>query len=177
MTRPPVGSTGTLAELQVEAGDVYQHTRSKDVYRAEFCKGKLTNRHVEGGWWGINIDFSKNKYRLISRANPDRTPHIVTHEGRVWGSMTAEEKGAVLLAYWGEGIEASIDGKYWYSASPSIDQTQPPFRDDLFVRARPAPVETRVQCYRGEQGVSRDHGTCIKRPDGSIDWQSWEGDE
>ena len=96
MTRPPVGSTGTLAELQVEAGDVYQHTHSKDVYRAEFCKGKLTNRHVEGGWWGINIDFSKSKYRLISRANPDQPAHIITHEGRDY-DLTALETPPALL--------------------------------------------------------------------------------
>ena len=44
-------------------------------------------------------------------------------------------------------------------------------------RAKPAPAEARVQCYRGEYGKPKEHGSCIKNPDGSIDWQSWEDAE
>ena len=42
----------------------------------------------------------------------------------------------------------------------------------------PAPAEIRVRCYRAAMD-SRfiEHGTCIKRPDGSIDWQSWRDAE
>ena len=44
-------------------------------------------------------------------------------------------------------------------------------------RAIPAPTENRVQCYRGEYGKAKEHGTCIKNPDGSLDWPSWEDAE
>ena len=58
MTRPTVGSTGTLEELQVEAGDKYKHVRNGEIYRAEICDGKLTNRKVRDGGWGIAVACS-----------------------------------------------------------------------------------------------------------------------
>ena len=49
--------------------------------------------------------------------------------------------------------------------------------DAAIARAIPAPTETRVQCYRGEYYKPKEHGTCIKNPDGSLDWPSWEDAE
>ena len=49
--------------------------------------------------------------------------------------------------------------------------------DAAIARAKPAPTETRVECYRGEYYNAKEHGTCIKNPDGSIDWQSWRDAE
>ena len=49
--------------------------------------------------------------------------------------------------------------------------------DAAIARAIPAPTENRVQCYRGEYYKRKEHGTCIKNPDGSIDWQSWRDAE
>ena len=49
--------------------------------------------------------------------------------------------------------------------------------DAAIARAKPAPTETRVQCYRGEYYKRKEHGTCIKNPDGSLDWASWKDAE
>ena len=65
------------------------------------------------------------------------------------------------------GTEVTIDPRkfsIWYN-----------HKTDL-VHITPAPAETRVSCYRGVAGVGGKYGTCIKRPDGSIDWQSWRAE-
>ena len=88
MTRPPVGSTGTLAELQVEPGDLVEWLNDGGAFE----KGRLytidatgTARRRDGGW--IERDNHFVSMRLISRANP---AHIVTHEGRTF-DLTAPE--------------------------------------------------------------------------------------
>jgi len=123
MTRPPVGSTGTLAELQVEAGI-------------------------------------------------DQPAHIITHEGRQY-DLTALETPFGLLP---EPVQVALDawphGRQRYASQSWADDNDGMFSAVTY-RAIPAPKETRVQCYRGEYYKAKDHGTCIKRPDGSIDWSSW----
>ena len=182
MTRPPVGSTGTLAELQVEPGDKYKHLRTGEIYRAEFCDGKLTNRNVRDGAWGIAVACSKQEYRLISRANPDQPAHIITHEGRQYDLTALEtpfgllpEPVQVALDVWPHGVEMmTYRGQMIECNFPDMKGKR-----GAVWRAIPAPTETRVQCYRGEAARgygAAAHGTCIKRPDGSIDWQSWEPD-
>ena len=173
MTRPPVGSTGTLAELQVEAGDKYKHARTGEIYRAEFCDGELTNRNVRDGGWGVAVAFSKQEYTLISRARPDQPPHIITHEGRDYDLTALETPFGLLPETVQEALSAWPHGLLWYDGG--WRENNGPVGSECFVyRAKPAPTETRVECYRGEYGKAKEHGTCIKRPDGWIDWASWE---
>ena len=153
MTRPPVGSTGTLAELQVGPGDVVES-------------------EVDDHWQPIH----SGQYTLISRANPDQPAHIITHEGRTFDLTALETPFGLLpepvqeaLKAWPHGFEMMT-----YSGQ-MIEYSFPDMKGNRGAvwRAKPAPAETRVQCYRGEYYKAKEHGTCIKRPDGSIDWQSW----
>ena len=176
MTRPPVGSTGTLAELQVEPGDVVQfHHPNANL------GNPCTVDTIRGGRYYMTnrpmFPVSNDPYwTLISRANPDQPAHIVTHEGREYDLTALEAPFGLLpepvqeaLQAWPHGVEAfTVNG--WAVKHPSWLQT-------VSYRAKPAPVETRVQCYRGEYYKFEEHGTCIKRPDGSIDWQSWRDAE
>ena len=115
--------------------------------------------------------------RLISRANPDQPAHIITHEGRTFDLTALEtpfgllpEPVQVALDAWPHGVESFNQHGLWCNVSPL-------WNPSIAYRAKPAPTETRVQCYRGEYYKAKEHGTCIKRPDGSIDWASWEDAE
>ena len=179
MSRPPIGSTGTLAELQVEAGDVYQHFDGKR-YQALWNNGELYNLDLLSGCWGVSVFESEQEYALISRANPDQPAHIVTHEGRDYDLTALETPFGLLpepvkeaLMDWPHGVEMmTYSGQMVEYSSPRMNGKR-----GAVWRAKPAPTETRVQCYRGEYGKPKEHGSCIKNLDGSIDWQSWEGDE
>ena len=186
MTRPPVGSTGTLAELQVEPGDVVECVDCDDASFGEIYT--IHDKHPQGftsvmcairhGTHGTyrNVYASAAEFCLISRANPDQTAHIVTNEGRDYDLTALEAPFGLLpepvqeaLQAWPHGVEAfTVNG--WTVKHPSWLQT-------VSYRAVPAPTETRVQCYRGEYYKAKEHGTCIKRPDGSLDWPSWEDAE
>ena len=102
MTRPPVGSTGTLAELQVEPGDVVEYMPLEASLEKSNFGGYLGGRvfyppcfYVVNDNKSIEFDnyitphtppspdgSSVRFFRLISRANPDQPAHIITHEGR-----------------------------------------------------------------------------------------------
>ena len=131
MTRPPVGITGTLAELQVEGG-------------------------------------------------VDQPAHIITHEGRTFDLTALEtpfgllpEPVQVALIAWPHGVEMMTYKEQMVEYDPIYLKGK---RGAVW-RAKPAPTEARVQCYRGEYYKRKEHGTCIKNPDGSIDWASWEDAE
>ena len=175
MNRPPVGSTGTLEELQVEAGDVYQHFDGSR-YEARWNGGELYNFDLLSGCWGVSVFESEQEYTLISRANPDQPAHIITHEGRTYDLTALETPFGLLpepvqeaLNAWPHGVRV-YGGNGWWDVSPEWDKRQA-------YRAIPAPTETRVQCYRGSYAKAKEHGTCIKKPDGSLDWASWEDAE
>ena len=243
-TRPPVGSTGTLAELQVGPGDRYENLMSGFHWYASYLDTRLANRNVQNGDWGLFVDESTDEYRLISRATPDqpalqieagkyyrtrdgrkvgpmvcglygdfvarhpdfagtvswkhdgvrygvREPeadliaewqdqpaHIITHNGREYDLTALETPFGLLpkpvqeaLMDWPHGYEryvSSLVGGVWRD----FDNYSPPSAA-FVVRAKPAPKETRVECYRGEQGVIHEYGTCIKR-NGEILWDTWE---
>ena len=177
MTRPPVGSTGTLAELQVEPGDVVALTSLPNEKMTVFeCPPRAgTFAHH----WQLECEvtgeglYRDGIFRLISRANPDQPAQIISHDGRDY-DLTALETPFGLLP---EPVQVALDawphGSLWYDGR--WRERQGPVGPECFVyRAKPAPKETRVQCYRGRYGKAKEHGTCIKRHDGSIDWASWE---
>ena len=258
MTRPPVGSTGTLAELQVEPGDVVQCiTNNKrfrgvgDVFTID-ARGYAVSAKIDAFTPKRDHDYGRT-YRLISRANPgqpalqikagkyyrtrdgrkvgpmerdevdgkdwrkkddsahlwhddgsrwlddfdsdliaewqdDQPAHIITHEGREYDLTALETPFGLLpepvreaLRAWPHGFEIYNSDETgsrgaWANAPCTI-------WDWHTVRAKPAPTETRIVCYRGGRGVNyeygkaKEHGTCIKRPDGSLDWASWEDAE
>ena len=185
MTRPPVGSTGTLAELQVEPGDVYQHFDGKR-YQARWNNGELYNFDLLSGCWGVSVFESEQEYALISRANPDQPAlqieagkYYRTRDGRKVGPMFVGRDGECSGFPWtdrdsnefGRWSQEGEDGETYMMGEADGDLIAE-WQED-----QPAPAETRVQCYRGEYGKPKEHGTCIKRPDGSIDWQSWRDED
>jgi len=189
MTRPPVGSTGTLTELQVEPGDVVECLRGTELWPS------ISQTITPEGWvfdgegcsWGPNDAYlggypCSPEFRLTFRANPDQPARIITHEGRDYDLTALETPFGLLpepvqaaLKAWPHGLEI-----YTYDETGCVGawlEMCLRFYDWHAIRAKPAPAETRVQCYRAEYGKAKEHGTCIKRPDGSIDWASWEDAE
>ena len=186
MTRPPVGSTGRLDGLQVEPGDEVRCTQGSGLWPS------VTQTITPEGWvfdgeghsWGSGDADIRGYpmtayFRLISRANPDQPAHIITHNGREYDLTALETPFGLLpepvqdaLRAWPHGVEMMT-----YSGQ-MIEYNFPDMKGKRGAvwRAKPAPTETRVECYRGEYYKRKEHGTCIKRPDGSIDWQSWEPD-
>ena len=181
MTRPPVGSKGTLDKLQVEPGDVVRMDRAGHYWWTEGKHytiepaGKIIDDEEDDHW--ISAISTKHAWTLISRANPDQLAHIIAHEGREY-DLTALETPFGLLP---EPVQAALKawpyGVCWYHGARFWQKhVRPEWAQTQTYRAVPAPAETRVECYRGEYSKVKEHGTCIKRHDGSIDWQSWEPD-
>lgn len=125
---------GTLKELGVCVGDVveyvsgsYSHAlRIGEKYTCENSKDGLLVRSGDGGFnWVHSCVWI---HRIISRASA---------KPKLWKDMTAEEKGALLLAAheW-KVIEAHCDKQGWVTIYPSWDS-------DLAYRIKPEPkVET-----------------------------------
>jgi len=109
-----MNETGTLEELNVKPGDVvenqksnYQYTITEDMYVG--C---------------VKVMYSVDPYRIISRA-PD-TP-------KLWLDMTAEEKGALLLAHQeGKVIE-------WYCFDMWLTDGSIEWKDCIAYRVKPKP--------------------------------------
>ena len=252
MTRPPVGSTGTPDDLQVEPGDVvrfhtgheYRITQTCDGIDVDFSAERVRKGEVGQG---VTISNAQEEFTLISRANPDQPAlkieagkyyrtsgghrvgpmkpsghpkwpwivvegdgnswrndgseigytgfgdliaewhgdqpaHIITHEGRTYDLTALETPFGLLpnpvreaLQAWPHGLEIyNCDETGRVGAWVNVGFR---FYDWHTVRAKPAPAEIRIQCYRGGRGVNYEYGTCIKNPDGSIDWASWKDAE
>jgi len=185
MTRPPVGSTGTLAELQVEPGDVVECITVKyglfglgDILTID-ARGYAVNANINAFTPRGDVNFGR-AYRLISRANPGQPAHIVTHDGRTYDLTALETPFGLLPEPVQEALKAwphrweYWSGRIWFTVSSPI------WSGHKSYRAVPAPTENRVQCYRGVShpaGIKWEHGSCIKNPDGSINWASWEDAE
>ena len=99
--------TGTLKELNVQPGDVVTPV---DTYHSGMVTmGRNYTINVDGQFPidGGGFIYSKNmahQFRIISRASDTL---------KTWGEMTAEEKGALLLAHHeGKTIEFIGDG-HW----------------------------------------------------------------
>ena len=197
MTRPPVGITGALEELQVEAGEgdqplqieagKYYRTRDgrkvgpmvfdSDTITEYVWDDKATSRSYDssGRQYG---DSLQSDWDLIAEWRDDQPAHIITHEGREYDLTTLETPFGLLPEPVQEALQAWPHGVYWYHGARVWQKhSRPEWSQTQTYRATPAPTETRVQCYRGEYYKRKEHGTCIKRPDGSIDWASWEDAE
>jgi|GEM_PF-4732902 len=210
MTRPPVGSTGTLAELQVEPGDVVECVDCGDASWEEIYT--IYDTYPQGFASHRDVSSSNPEFRLISRANPDQPQqrklewryqlscddvfkavqvalddaagdgqpaHIITHEGRQYDLTALETPFGLLPEPVQEALRAWPYGIVWYDGIWRKSRGRC-HADAFTYRAVPAPTETRVQCYRGvshPSGIKWEHGSCIKSPDGSINWASWEDAE
>ena len=228
-SRPPVGSTGTLAELQVEAGDVVEWLSAITYEKGRlYTIGANGNAlHLDGGW--IDRNNHSARMRLISRANPDQPLQIEagkyyrTRDGRKVGPMRHDQGAKGGMMEWrAPDNPGSTKVAAWYSSGRMLSHTthaddliaewqddQPahiitheghlydltaldtpfgllpePVQEALlawpygvYVSYRAIPAEIRIQCYRGGRGVNYEYGTCIKNPDGSIDWASWKDAE
>ena len=91
---------GTLKELDVKPGDVYENVSFGYVDKvANVVDDKVFNADGDFEW------LDRDEFRIISRASD--TP-------KTWGEMTDAEKGALLLAeHEGKVIEAYYDG-VWF---------------------------------------------------------------
>ena len=178
-TRPPVGSTGTLAELQVGPGDVVGFETGHQYRITEVIDGFDVDykavRHAKGRiGQEVTLNSHREEWTLISRATPYQPAHIVTHNGREYDLTKLETPFGLLpksvqeaLQAWPHGWEVYDHG--WWEAFKLWDTSQA-------YRATPAPAPVRVRCSRRADDMPIDYGTCIKRPDGSIDWDSWRAD-
>ena len=177
-TRPPVGSTGTLAELQVGPGDVVKCVSIDERFPG---LGEILTINENGYGVSANINaFTPaadveygRTYRLISRATTAQPTQTVTTNGRHYDLTALETPFGMLpkpvqeaLKAWPHGWERYIDGE-WIGFGASV------WWKSTTYRAKPAPVDERVKCYRGAPGAA-EHGTCIRRADGTIDWSTWE---
>ena len=177
-SRPPA--------LQVEAGKYYRTRDGRKVGpMIRETDGDYMANHPDGrGTVSWRRDGTRYRGRepeadLIAEWSDDTLAHIVTHEGREYDLTTLETPFGLLpepvqeaLKAWPHGVEMMT-----YSGQ-MIEYNFPDMKGKRGAvwRAKPAPTKTRVQCYRGEIGDFEKRGTCIKRPDGSIDWASWEPD-
>ena len=167
--------------LQIEAGKYY---RSRDGRKV----GPMQESGVDEWPWIVEVgdgrcwhnDGSEVAHTksgdLIAEWQEDQPAHIITHEGRDYDLTALEAPFGLLPEPVQEALKAWPHGVVWYDGIWCKCRGR--YYADAFVyRAKPAPAETRVQCYRGEYGKAKEHGTCIKNPDGSIDWQSWRDAE
>jgi hypothetical protein len=130
--------TGTLRELNVQVGDVVEwmdkHTTHEVISAEVIANGELYEGEVrallDGRYMGI---YGDEQFRIVSRAS-DRP--------KTWGEMTAEEKGALLLAdHEGKVIENSL-----YGESPWI-ASHPHWADEYAYRVKPEPKVETVDSY------------------------------
>ena len=104
--------TGTLKELNVQPGDVVEWVSGHDggyIY-PDIPKVVTIDRKGVKRVYGIDASKCYAQWRIISRVSRDDTPTL-------WRDMSAEEKGALLLAaHEGKVIEVFRDG-LWLEVS------------------------------------------------------------
>ena len=123
----------TLKELNVQPGDVVEWISQPDFGHMTVISAKNFEAR------GVRVVLSKHgpgifiheKFRIISRASD--TP-------KLWRDMTAEEKGALLLAHHEKkGIDFWNDGEW--------DESSPAWHPDNAYRIRPEPKVETVTFY------------------------------
>jgi len=136
---------GTLKELGVKPGDVVECVWDYVNTWTEGCRYEMTHR-------GLSADkppeqlSSISTFRLISRASD--TP-------KIWGEMTDEERGALLLAeHEGKVIEKSPNqyNPIW------ADKGSSSFVYWCAYRVKPEPVRETVTLHYGVWGYASAEG-------------------
>ena len=139
--------------------------------------GREIYRYDETGNNGEWVDvLSRFEEWDIIRAKPDQPAHIVTHEGRDYDLTALDTPFGLLLEPVQEALGAWPHGVEMMTYSGQmIEYNFPDMKGKRGAvwRAKPAPVDERVPCYRGEYYTAKEHGTCIKR-NGEILWDTWE---
>ena len=166
--------------LKIEAGKYYRTRDGRKVGPMEnynggqdgfsfYCEGKTYNSY--GGYYSRGE--SQNDIIAEWRDQPTQT---VTTNGRHYDLTKLETPPFFLPDDVYDALRRWDHGWVFFSGGVWNNTTLFPSRAyGLVVRAKPAPKETRVKCYRSAPVVPFDeYGTCIKNPDGSINWDTWE---
>lgn len=139
---PDTPTVGTLKELDVKPGDVVEWVSGYDERYTYPHEPKEARVWADGKLrvFGIDTNKCRAKWRIISRAKPD------TDKPRTWAELTAEEKGALLLAHHEGGIIEYYRHGEWETAAGNDPGW---FGGDAY-RIRPAePVRDVVTLYGG----------------------------
>ena len=113
MTRPPVGSTGTLDDLQVEAGDVVKRITINDDGRSGIgdiftidARGYAVSANINAFTPQGDANYGRT-YSLIFRAKPDQPPlqiesgkYYRTRDGRKVGPMRHDQGAKGSMSEW-----------------------------------------------------------------------------
>lgn len=136
--------TGTLKELDVMPGDVYESVSFGYVDKvANVVDDKVFNADGHFEW------LDRDEFRIISRASD--TP-------KTWGEMTDAEKGALLLAaHEGKVIEAYYDGVWFPVPCTGIKRQA--------YRIKPEPKRETVTLYGAEVSEKHRNWSFIGRGD------------
>ena len=135
--------TGTLKELNVKPGDVVECVQWEGVYLTPgrsytlLDNGYLPDNKGEDF---IPAGHNSGNFRLISRA--------ADPEPKLWGDMTPEEKGALLLARH-EGKVIQYESHGWHDC----DMAPPGWFDGDAYRVRPEPKRETVVLYAGDTPI------------------------
>ena len=167
--------------LQIVAGKYYRTRDGRKVGPLQYRPDCLAS---DRAWCdGIGTGLSWNGFGEANRTEgpkadliaewQDQPTRTVTTNGRNYDLTALETPFGLLpkpvkeaLQAWPHGVERYIDGE-WIGFGASV------WWKSTTYRAKPAPVEVRVYCTRGEYMKAKEHGTCIKR-NGELDWSTWE---
>lgn len=146
-----MANVGTLKELDLKPGDEVECVNGP-LFGGEWTAGKrykMTDRGLPCDRNGPQTS-SLSTFRLISRATP---------QPKLWRDMTAEEKGALLLAaHEGKVIEFSAHEDNWHDTCGA-----PLWEGNLCYRIKPKPKVDTVTLYGGDtKGNNRRWGFSVQ---------------
>ena len=155
-----MANVGTMKELDLKTGDEVECVNGP-LFGGEWTAGKrykMTDRGLPCDRNGPQTS-SFSTFRIISRATP---------QPKLWRDMTAEEKGALLLAaYEGKEVQCHYGVKGWLRRSFEV------FADGNAYRIKPEPkVETVALCWRHDVGTVKNKIGTINLIDGKPDCAS-----
>lgn len=163
-------TVGTLKELGVGVGDVVEHSDgTRYEIRMNDC-GNPANYDIKFGFFGVEVSESVQQYIIISRAS-DKT--------KLWRDMTAEEKGALLLA-------VHDGGQLQYKHNLDWQNCNDVFSGNYAYRIKPDPKVETVTITGGDGsgfgfyqngGVNNTHRITFNLIDGKPDCASVKMEE
>lgn len=175
--------------MKIEAGKYYRTRDGRKVGPLYMRGGEWVSDDIICGMapmWNIDngvanffssgLESDKPIYDLVAEWDSS----VIVHEGKEYDLTQITTPFGLLpepvqkaLKEWEHGVEIFSIGGHWYLAP------EPLWGELSTYRAKPAPVEERVGCrrYQTKIGTPVERGTCIKRADGTIDWDTWKGDK